>query len=66
MTEWVEGVTPTFTLCPHGVKILSGTYLRETVPTGDHPECLVVHENEMQTEADAYERERWDEHLRSQ
>jgi len=40
--EWIEGVTPTWAECPHGVVILRGTYLRDMVPTGGHPECLAA------------------------
>lgn len=59
-TEWIVGVTPTSAICPHGVTIARGTYLREMEPTGDHPDCLhrmIEHEEELTAEyyADAAE-----------
>lgn len=42
LSDWVEGVTPTWVECPHGVKITVGAYLKPQIPTGDHPECLAA------------------------
>lgn len=46
-SRWIEGVTPTWTECPHGVVTSRGTYLRALEPTGEHPDCqaaLAAHE----------------------
>lgn len=50
-TLWVEGVTPTWSECPHGVVLTRGTYLRSQVATGDHPDCL----DAMVAEEQSYE-----------
>lgn len=44
---WIEGVTPTGAICNHGVVIARGTYLRQQVATGDHPECFALMAEEL-------------------
>ena len=60
LDRWVEGVTPTWAECEHGVIVARGTYLRPMSGTGFHYGCWTnILSEQEQAYYDALAEEAW-------